>query len=160
MPLFGHTKILHTLIGMGSTVLVAAVPYPGKAIWISHKGQWITIKIWKHAHIHTRQYAPFLILHISLYAEDATTKSDDSAELQENRACTDQSLQPTTTLQRANQQTEYVLLNASQSGSLSGTTYWYQPSTSPVLLSAFTYSCLVASRPPVLFYFLLLFIPV
>ena len=105
-------------------------------------------------HTHT-QYAPFLILHISLYAEDATTKSDDSAELQENRACTDQSLQPTTTLQRANQQTEYVLLNASQSGSLSGTTYWYQPSTSPVLLSAFIYSRLVASYPPALFYFLL-----
>ena len=127
-------------------------------------------------HTHT-QYAPFLILHISLYAEDATTKSDDSAELQENRTHMDQSLQPTTTLQRANQQTEYVLLNASQSGSLSGTTYWYQPSTSPVLLSAlflsscqlsispvllfaFTYSCLVVSRPPVLFYFLLLLIPV
>ena len=35
-PLFGHTKmlhslILHTLIGMGSTALAAAVPYPGKA---------------------------------------------------------------------------------------------------------------------------------
>ena len=112
-----------------------------------------------HAHTHT-QYAPFLILHISLYAEDATTKSDDSAELQENRARMDQPLQPTTTLQRANQQTEYVLLYTSQSGSVSGTTYCYQPSTSPVLLSAFTYSCLVASRPPVLIYFLLLLIPV
>ena len=35
-PLFGHSKmlhslILHTLTGMGSTVLAAAVPYPGKA---------------------------------------------------------------------------------------------------------------------------------
>ena len=32
IPLFGHIQILHTLIGMGSAVLVAAVPYPGKAI--------------------------------------------------------------------------------------------------------------------------------
>ena len=31
IPLFGVTKILHTLIGMGSAVLAAAVPYPGKA---------------------------------------------------------------------------------------------------------------------------------
>ena len=28
-PLFGHTEILHTLIGMGSAALAAAVPYPG-----------------------------------------------------------------------------------------------------------------------------------
>ena len=31
IPLSGHTKIPHTLIGMGSAALVAAVPYPGKA---------------------------------------------------------------------------------------------------------------------------------
>ena len=30
IPLFGHTKILHTLIGMSSTALAAAVPYSGK----------------------------------------------------------------------------------------------------------------------------------
>ena len=29
--LLGHTKILHTLIGMGSAAFVAAVPNPGKA---------------------------------------------------------------------------------------------------------------------------------
>ena len=29
IPLFGHTKILHTLIGMGSAALVMAVPYLG-----------------------------------------------------------------------------------------------------------------------------------
>ena len=29
-PLFGHTQILQTLIGMGSTALAAAVPYLGK----------------------------------------------------------------------------------------------------------------------------------
>ena len=35
-PLCGHdTKILHTLIEMGSTALTAAVPYPAKATWIS-----------------------------------------------------------------------------------------------------------------------------
>ena len=33
------TKILHTLIGMGSTALTAAMPYPGKATQISHMGQ-------------------------------------------------------------------------------------------------------------------------
>ena len=38
IPLFGHRKILHTLIGMGSAVLAAAVPYPDKATQISHKG--------------------------------------------------------------------------------------------------------------------------
>ena len=33
IPLFGHTSILHSLIGMGRAVLVPAnvVPYPGKA---------------------------------------------------------------------------------------------------------------------------------
>ena len=30
-PVSGHTKVLHTLIGMGSAALAAAVPYPGKA---------------------------------------------------------------------------------------------------------------------------------
>ena len=28
---------------MGSTALAAAVPYQGKAIWISHKGEWSTL---------------------------------------------------------------------------------------------------------------------
>jgi len=32
-------KILHILTGIGSTALVAAVLYPGKATQISHKGQ-------------------------------------------------------------------------------------------------------------------------
>ena len=30
IPLFGHTKILHTLIGMGRAALATAVPYPSK----------------------------------------------------------------------------------------------------------------------------------
>ena len=34
IPLFGVTKMLHTLTGMGSVVLAAAVPYPGKVTWI------------------------------------------------------------------------------------------------------------------------------
>ena len=38
IPLSGHTKILHTPIGMSSTDLAAAVPYPGKATRISSKG--------------------------------------------------------------------------------------------------------------------------
>ena len=37
--MFGHLKILHTLTGVGSAVLAAAVPYPGKVTWISRKGQ-------------------------------------------------------------------------------------------------------------------------
>ena len=37
--MFGHTKILHTLIGMGSAALAAAVPRPGKATRISRKRQ-------------------------------------------------------------------------------------------------------------------------
>ena len=37
VPLFWHTKILHTLIGMGSAALAAAFPYPGKVIRISLK---------------------------------------------------------------------------------------------------------------------------
>ena len=45
IPLSGHMKILHTLIGMGSTARVAAVPYPGKATKISHKGQRSTNKL-------------------------------------------------------------------------------------------------------------------
>ena len=43
-PLFGHTKIQHTLIGMGSAALAAAVPYPGKATRISCKAQISTVK--------------------------------------------------------------------------------------------------------------------
>ena len=39
IPLSGHRKILHTLIGMGSAALAAAVPYPGKVNRISRKGQ-------------------------------------------------------------------------------------------------------------------------
>ena len=40
IPLFGHTKILYTLIEMDSSAHAAAVPYPGKAtLIISHKGQ-------------------------------------------------------------------------------------------------------------------------
>ena len=38
-PLFGHTKILHTPIGMGSAALAAALLYHGKATRISRKGQ-------------------------------------------------------------------------------------------------------------------------
>ena len=37
--LFGHTVTLHTLTGMGSAALAAAVPYAGKAIQISRMGQ-------------------------------------------------------------------------------------------------------------------------
>ena len=29
VPLFGHTKILHTMVGMGSATLAAAVLYSG-----------------------------------------------------------------------------------------------------------------------------------
>ena len=39
MPMLGHTKILHMLIGKGSAALVDAVPYPGYVTQISHKGQ-------------------------------------------------------------------------------------------------------------------------
>ena len=50
IPLFGHMKILHAMIGMGSTALVAAVPYPGKATWISRMGQRSTKKNLKNTH--------------------------------------------------------------------------------------------------------------
>ena len=39
MLLFGHTKILHTPVGMGSAALAAALFYHGKATRISRKGQ-------------------------------------------------------------------------------------------------------------------------
>ena len=39
IPLFGHTKILHTLVGMGSAALAAAAPYPGKTSRILREGQ-------------------------------------------------------------------------------------------------------------------------
>ena len=35
IPLSGHTKMLHTLVAMGSAALTAAVPYTGKATRIS-----------------------------------------------------------------------------------------------------------------------------
>ena len=37
-PLFGHMKILHTMIGVGSAALAAVVPYSGKATNISCNG--------------------------------------------------------------------------------------------------------------------------
>ena len=40
-----HTKILHTLIGMGSAALAAALPYPGTATRITHKGRRSTEKL-------------------------------------------------------------------------------------------------------------------
>ena len=39
IPLSGHTETLHTLVGMCSAALLAAVPYPDEATQISHKGQ-------------------------------------------------------------------------------------------------------------------------
>ena len=39
IPLFRRAQALHALIGMGSAVLAAALPYPGKATRISRKGQ-------------------------------------------------------------------------------------------------------------------------
>ena len=44
IPLLVYTKILHTLIGVGSAGLAAAVPYPCKAIRISRKGKSSTKK--------------------------------------------------------------------------------------------------------------------
>ena len=44
IPLLVYTNILHTLTGMGSAALAAVVPYPGKAIRISRKGQSSTEK--------------------------------------------------------------------------------------------------------------------
>ena len=34
VPLFGHMKMLHTVVGMGSAALVVAVPYPAKVTHI------------------------------------------------------------------------------------------------------------------------------
>ena len=39
--LFGHMKMLHTLMGMGSAALAATAPYTGKAIQISCMGQFL-----------------------------------------------------------------------------------------------------------------------
>ena len=39
LTLFGHTNILHTLIGMGNAALGAAVLYPDKAAQIFRKDQ-------------------------------------------------------------------------------------------------------------------------
>ena len=39
IPSFGHTKILHALVGMGGAAFGAAVSYPGKVTRISSKGQ-------------------------------------------------------------------------------------------------------------------------
>ena len=39
ISLFGHMKILHTPIGMDITALAVAVPYPGKVIQISLRGE-------------------------------------------------------------------------------------------------------------------------
>ena len=36
-PLFGHMKILQTLVWIGSAAIVVAVPYPDRATRISHK---------------------------------------------------------------------------------------------------------------------------
>ena len=44
LPLLVYTNVLHTLVGMGSAALVAALPYPCKAIRISRKGKSSTKK--------------------------------------------------------------------------------------------------------------------
>ena len=38
-PSFGHSKVVHTLIGMGRAALAAAVSYAGKATRISREVQ-------------------------------------------------------------------------------------------------------------------------
>ena len=45
MPSFEHLKTLHTLIGMGSAVLAAAVPYPRKVTQISCKDREVLKKM-------------------------------------------------------------------------------------------------------------------
>ena len=53
-----HRNTIHTLTGTGSTALVAAVPYPGKATQISHKGQWSNIiYIYKHNLLHLSAFS-------------------------------------------------------------------------------------------------------
>ena len=49
MPLFGHAKILHALVGMGSAALAAAVPYPGKSNTNFPQG---TMKYFTHTRTH------------------------------------------------------------------------------------------------------------
>ena len=58
IPLFGHTKILQTLIGMGSAALAAAVPYPGKATRIARRGQESTKKKYAYG---THSYSKHLL---------------------------------------------------------------------------------------------------
>ena len=61
-------KGLHTLVGMGWAAFAAAVPYPGKATRISHKGQWSTktnplwSKIWSNPKLNNSYYVLFLKL--------------------------------------------------------------------------------------------------
>ena len=145
MPLFGHTKTLHTLTGMGSTVLVAAVPYPGKAIWISHKGQWITIKILKHAHTHTHTHTHNM--HHFSYCTLASTQ-----KMLPQRVMT----------QPSYRRTEPVWTNLCSPQPLCSVP------TNKRSMCCFTHPSLAqslgphiaTSRPPVRFYFLLLLIPV
>ena len=54
IPLFSPMKILHTLIGMGSTSHVAALPYQGMVARISHKEQRST----KHTQTHVHNHKP------------------------------------------------------------------------------------------------------
>ena len=68
VQLSGHTEILHTLIGMGSTALVAAVPYPGKASWISCMGQGSIKKQNK-----TKNLTSFRLLLISIIAPNTSS---------------------------------------------------------------------------------------
>ena len=90
VQLFGHTEILHTLIGMGNTALAAAVPYPGKASWISCMGQGsikkqkTKQKTWLHSDyylyqllLQTRHQSAMLPDHSSVFqtAHDVTMES-------------------------------------------------------------------------------------
>ena len=45
LPLFEHTKILHTLTAMGSAALAAAVPWPGEATRFSRKERCVMGKV-------------------------------------------------------------------------------------------------------------------
>ena len=88
--LFGHTKILHTLIGMGSSALAAAVSYPGKATWISCMGQRNTTRKQQQQQqqkkLHSKTSTEtWLLLSFTLQTSFLHTSSGDRRELQDKQ---------------------------------------------------------------------------
>ena len=125
LPLFGSMKILHTLIGMGSAALAAAVPYPGKAVPFPTRDKEV-LKFKKYKQIFWKlKLQPHIdSQHLPLVAQTKSYQRWFS--------------EPTTSMNRPHPKCSEVTLYSWQDVKLQLLTDWLTTSTAPYSRSAAT----------------------